>query len=113
MDSSDNSDLDFDGFSAENVVLAQARLDELLENASDIEFSDLDDDQYDSDDDIPLARMRDLRGVNNGADIVDDADRWSSELSAVNLEEFTGNPGPVTILDRNQNEMNDTFPELF
>ena len=52
MDSSDNGDLDFNGFSAENVVLAHERLDELLKNASVIKYTDLDDDQYDSDYDI-------------------------------------------------------------
>ncbi|XP_033741890.1 piggyBac transposable element-derived protein 4-like [Pecten maximus] len=106
MASSDENELDFEGFSEQDIVLDQERIDALLENASDIEFSDLEDDQYESDDDIPLARLREFRHENDDAGIVDDVDHWSSQLSAVNLEAFTGNPGPVTILDRNQNEIN-------
>ncbi|XP_033728229.1 piggyBac transposable element-derived protein 4-like [Pecten maximus] len=117
MDSSDESGSEFDGFTAHDLELAQDRLDSLLENASDIDLSDFEDDVDDSDDDIPLAalfRIRQNNADNGGADEAEGPGEimWIDQLTAKHVDDFVGNPGPVTILDKNKNEM-DFFHLIF
>lgn len=45
MDSSDDSDIDFEGFEIEDVRLAEEKLNQLLEEASDIDIGDLSEDE--------------------------------------------------------------------
>jgi hypothetical protein len=50
MDSSDDNDFEFDGFQVEDVVLAEDKLNKLLEEASDINNSDIEDSESDFED---------------------------------------------------------------
>lgn len=50
MDSSDDSDIDFEGFEIEDVRLAEEKLNQLLEEASDIDIGDLSEDESENSD---------------------------------------------------------------
>lgn len=50
MDSSDDSDIDFEGFEIEDVHLAEEKLNQLLEEASDIDIGDLSEDESENSD---------------------------------------------------------------
>lgn len=50
MDSSDDSDIDFEGFEIEDVRLTEEKLNQLLEEASDIDIGDLSEDESENSD---------------------------------------------------------------
>ena len=109
MESSSESDTEFEGFGPEIVEAARKELIALTEvnpeDISDVDLSDISDLETDSESEIdgPLEENED-----------GDRQTWREEFHDVDVEEFTGIPGPTTTLDGTANELdflNLTFPE--
>lgn len=108
MESSDDSSTEFEGFGPEVVEAARKELLELVEvnpeDISDVDISDISDIETESEsenDDNPLEENE------NG-----DRRAWREMLQNVDLEDFTGTPGPTRTLDATAEEI-DFFNLMF
>lgn len=105
LDSSGESESDFDGFELRDINAAEERylqhIDSLNDIDSDIEFSDVDSDENEGlnsdDDNVALAEIA----------------KWGDELWPLQINDFTGpRPGPTTQMDKEKIEI-DFFHLIF
>ena len=106
-----------------NTVMASHSDDTLLDNSqNDTTQSDIDIDDFDSEDDLPLVNFRNLDSEDdlplvNFRNLADDVNSqtqptsnsdpaaWTSTFTHVTVNNFVGNPGATTVLDANKNEL--------
>ena len=99
MDSAEYSDCEFEGFVPEVVQAAENNISNMdfSNNFSDISISDISD--------VSSRFEEDEEGSES-------PELWSESLTDVEIAEFTGRPGPVTILDASASEI-DFFHLMF
>ena len=76
--------------------------------------SDISVESYDSDDDVPLAELRQMRQNSESSteNEVGGVMEWSVDFQPITVTEFRGNPGPVVVMDDTKTEM-DFFNLIF